>query len=160
MNDWRETLGRHVPDLELLRTSGETYLGPAAGTALVVFALVIVAFGRKAAVSASALAMLAGFAVANYRYPLFPWLPELRAAAGPWQWLPALLLLVQVDGVLGQSKGVPWWGGWRLQLGAGLIAALVVVPAKLPEEWPVHVQEKAWPLAAFTLLVAVGWAGS
>ena len=65
-----------------------------------------------------------------------------------------------MDGVLAQSKGVPWWGGWRLRLGVGLIAALIVVPAKLPDEWPIHVQEKAWPLAIFTLLVALGWAGS
>jgi hypothetical protein len=160
MNDWRESLSRHVPDFESLRTSGETYLGPAAAAALVIFALVILAFGRKAAVPASALAMLIGFGVANYRHPLFPWLPELRAGLGPWQWLPALLILVQVDGLLAQSKGVPWWGGWRLRLGAGLIAALIVVPAKLPDEWPVHVQEKAWPLAVFTLMVALGWAGS
>ena len=160
MTDWRETLSRHVPDFESLRTSGEIYLGPAAGAALVVFALGILAFGRKASVYASAVAVLVGFAVANYRYPLFPWIPELRREALPWQWLPALLLLVQIDGVLGQSQGVPWWGRWRLRLAAGFIAALLVVPAKLPDEWPVHVHERTWPLLVFTLMVALGWAGS
>jgi|RhiMethySRZTD1v2_1073278.scaffolds.fasta_scaffold177525_2 hypothetical protein len=160
MNDWRETFSRHVPDFESLRTSGETYLGPAAGAALVVFALGLLAFGRKASVPASALALLVGFAVANYRYPQFPWIPELRREALPWQWLPAMLVLVQIDGVLGQSQGVPWWGKWRLRLVTGFIAALLVVPANLPAEWPVHVHERTWPLAVFTLMVALGWVGS
>ena len=60
---------------------------PRPGRALVVFALVILMLGRRAALAAGALAMVAGFAVANYRYMLFPWWPEegeeLAVAAAP-----------------------------------------------------------------------------
>jgi hypothetical protein len=141
--------------------AGETYLGPAAGTGLVVFALVILVLGRRAALAAGSLAIVAGFAVANYLYPqpvkLFPWWPQGKG----WHWLPLLFLLAQFDGLFARVPTVPIWGGWRLRLVLGFIAALVIVPADLHKSWPLLVNAfpypfaaRAWALIAFTLFVA------
>ena len=111
----------------------------------------------------AALAMLVGFCCgATIATRCFPGcrICVVKAGLAPWDWLPYLLLLALIDGLLAQSKGVPWRGGWRLRLGVGLLAALLIVPAKLPDEWPIRVQEKAWSVAAFTLIVALGWGGS
>ncbi|HJZ89527.1 MAG TPA: hypothetical protein VKE40_01555, partial [Gemmataceae bacterium] len=162
-DEWYTTVLRHVPPPADLVEAGRKYLGPAAGSALIVFALVLLIFGRRSALPAGSLAMLVGFGVANYRYELFPWWPP----AGGRFWLPLLFLGAQVDGLLARSGGVPFWGRWRLRLGIGLLAALLLVPPDLHKawpsvwpQWPYLFQAKAWPLAAFTLVVAFGWAGS
>jgi hypothetical protein len=160
--EWRTTILRHTPPTEELIGAGQYALAPAAGTAVVVFALVLLAFGKRAALPAAALAMIAGFGVANYYRGVFPWWPT-----GPgWHWLPILFLLAQIDGLVGRA-GTPGWGRWRLRLGLGLLAALVLVPPDLHHKWPVVVADwpylfraRAWPLVAFTLAIALGWAGS
>ena len=160
-DNWKAVLERHLPPVQDLLKSGETYLGPAAGAALVVFALVIIIFGRKAAVPAGAWPCSSASAWRTIATPCFPGCRicvvrrPVALGLAPVPLAPAL-----IDGLLAQSKGVPWWGGWRLRLGVGLIAALIIVPAKLPDEWPIRVQEKAWSVAAFTLIVALGWGGS
>jgi hypothetical protein len=163
MNEWKATILRHVPPPEDLLRAGELYLGPAAGAGLAVFALVIIVLGRKAALAAGSLAMVAGVVVANYRYPLFPWWPEGKA----WHWLPVLFLLAQFDGLFARVPSVPKWGGWRLRLVLGVLAALIIVPRSIHADWPLYLdvfpypfRARAWPIVAFTLAVALGWAGS
>ena len=169
-SEWKATILRHTPPTADVLHRGELYLGPAAGVGVVVFALVILIFGRKAALAASSIAMVAGFAVANYRsaavnsgQPLFPWWPEGKG----WHWLPLLFLLAQFDGLFARVPSVPAWGGWRLRLVVGFLAALVIVPVSLHAKWPLVYDgmpypfaARAWPLIAFTLVVALGWAGS
>jgi hypothetical protein len=163
LSDLKATILRHVPPPEDTLHAGELYLGPAAGAALVVFALVMLILGRKAALAAGSLAMVAGFAVANYRHTLFPWWPEGKG----WHWLPLLFLLAQFDGLFARVPSVPLWGGWRLRLVIGFLTALIIVPHGLHRAWPVVVDiwpypfaARAFPLIAFMLVVAFGWAGS
>jgi hypothetical protein len=119
--------------------------------------------------------MIAAVGVANYLYPLLAWWPEpvvdpdrpLFPRIRGQEFLLLLFLLAQIDGVLARSDGVPSWGRWRLRLGLGLLTAVFVVPAGLhltwPQEyahWPYPFRAWAWPLIAFTLAVALGWAGS
>jgi len=175
LTEWREAAARHVPDFASLLTAGRESLGPAAGTGLLVFAVGLLVTRKKGAVPAAALAMIAAVGVANYLHPLLKWWPELdRDPDRPLfprfrgQYLLLFLfLLAQIDGVLARSDGVPGWGKWRLRLGLGLIAAIFLVPAGLhltwPQEyagWPYPFRAWAWSLTAFTLAVALGWAGS
>lgn len=162
-NEWKATILRHTPPPEETLKASEHYLGPAAGAGLVVFTLVIIILGRRAALAAGSLAIVAGFAVANYRNPLFPWWPQGKG----WHWLPLLFLLAQFDGLFARVPSVPKWGGWRLRLVVGFLAALLIVPADLHKSWPMLVDSfpypfaaRAWSLLAFTLFVALGWAGS
>lgn len=175
LTEWREAATRHVPDVGSLLTAGRESLGPAAGTALLVFAAGLLVTRKKGAVPAGAPAMIAAVGVANYLHPVLKWWPELdRDPDRPLfprfrgqHLLLFLFLLAQIDGVLARSDGVPGWGKWRLRLGLGLVAAIFLVPAGLhttwPQEyaqWPYPFRAWAWPLAAFTLAVALGWAGS
>ena len=162
-SEWKATILRHTPRPTDVLEAGELYLGPAAGVGAIVFALVILVLGRKAALAAGSLAMVAGLAVANYRHPLFPWWPQGKG----WHWLPLLFLLAQFDGLFARVPSVPKWGGWRLRLVVGFLAAIVIVPADLHKSWPLLVDAfpypfaaRAWALIAFTLFVALGWAGS
>jgi len=161
-SEWRATIFRHTPPTEELLGAGQYAIAPAAGSALVLFALALLILGKRVALPAAALAMVVGFGVANYFRRVFPWWPS----GASWHWLPLLFLLAQIDGLLGQS-GTPGWGRWRLRLGLGLVAALVLVPADLHHKWPAVMagwpypfHARAWPLVAFTLAVALGWAGS
>lgn len=163
LSEWKATILRHVPPPEDTLKAGELYLGPAAGAGLVVFALVILVLGRRAALAAGAIAVVSGFAVANYRHTLFPWWPEGKN----WQWLPFLFLLAQFDGLFARVPSVPRWGGWRLRLVVGLLAAIIIVPVGLHSDWlqyldmtPYPFRARVWPLLAFTVFVALSWAGS
>jgi hypothetical protein len=173
--EWREAASRHVPDFASLLASGKESLGPAAGTALVVFVAGLLVTRKRAPVPAAAVAMIAAVGVANYLHPLLSWWPELeRDPDRPLfprirgqHFLLLFFLLAQIDGVLAASPGVPGWGRWRLRLGLGLLAAVFLVPGGLhltwPQtyaEWPHPFRAWAWPLAAFSLTVALGWAGS
>jgi hypothetical protein len=160
--EWRTAALRHTPPTDELLAAGQYAIGPAAGSALLLFALALLILGKRAALPAAALAMVVGFGIANYYRNVFPWWP----AGAAWHWLPLLFLMAQVDGVLGQSC-TPGWGRWRLRLGLGLIAALVLVPPDLHQKWPALVASwpyplnaRVWPILAFTLAVALGWAGS
>jgi len=161
-SEWRAAALRHTPPTGELVAAGQYAIAPAAGGSLLVFALAILILGKRAALPAAALAMVVGFGIANYYRVVFPWWP----AGAAWHWLPLLFLMAQVDGVLGQS-GTPGWGRWRLRLGLGLIAALVLVPPDLHQKWPAlaaswpyPLNARVWPVLAFTLAVALGWAGS
>jgi hypothetical protein len=160
--EWRAAALRHTPPTDEFLAAGQYAIAPAAGAALLVFALALLILGKRAALPAAALAMVVGFGIANYYRNVFPWWPTGAA----WHWLPLLFLMAQVDGVLGQS-GTHGWGRWRLRLGLGLIAALVLVPPDLHQKWPALVASwpyplnaRVWPILAFTLAVALGWAGS
>ena len=154
----REALPRHVPPTSELMDSGLKVLGPAAGTALIVFALGLVLFGKRRAVPAAAIATLASFAVANYGHLvsprsfkiLYPYWPDV--SGGRWHWVPLLFLLAQVDGVFLRSPGTPCWGAWRLRIGLGALSALVLLPNELRDKW--------WAIPAFTATVAIGWHGA
>jgi hypothetical protein len=168
-DEWRAALSRHTPPTPELIEAGKFALGPAAGAALVVFGLILVVRGKQAALPAGALAMLAGVGLANYFRGVFPWWPDPRPQQAPigWQWIPLLFLMTQLDGILAGSPGIPRWGGWRLRLGVGLLAAVILVPGDLHQKWPQLLNEwpfvfraRAWPIVAFTLAVALGWAGS
>lgn len=169
LTEWREAVLRHTPPTDQLLESGRYALGPAFGAALAVFALGILTLGRRGALAAGAVAILAGFVAANYFRSSMPWLPD-RSDAGTyvgWKWLPVLLLAASFDGLFARTPTVPVWGGWRLRLGVGLLAALLVVPHDLHKDWPLllddwpfPVRARVWPLVAFTLAVALGWAGS
>jgi hypothetical protein len=177
-NEWRAAISRHTPEPEQLLHAGKETLGPAAAAALIVFALVILALGRRAALAAGSLAMIAGFVVANYRKaePLFPWWPKPLEdtisdppriiAPEAWKWIPLLFLVACFDGLFARVPSVPLWGGWRLRLGVGFMAAMLLVPMDLHKTWPVILDQTllframVWPLLAFTLTVALGWAGS
>jgi hypothetical protein len=170
LTEWRAAALRHIPDTKDLLGSGEYALGPAAGAALLVFGVGLLAFGKKAAVPAAALAMLAGLGTANYFRLVFdPWWPERRSEGGyvGSAWIPVLYLAALLNGVLATGSGVPRWGAWWLRISVGFVAALVLVPHDLYSTWPVLVDRspfpfraKVWPLAAFTLAVALGWAGT
>jgi hypothetical protein len=175
LTEWRETASRHVPDFNSLLTSGKESLGPAAGIALVVFAAGLLITRKRAAVPAAAIAMLTAVGVVNYLHQTLDWWPDLeRDPDRPLfprfhgrHFLLLFFLLAQIDGVLTASAGVPGWGRWRLRLGLGLLAAILLVPAGLHQTWPLEYAKWpypfkawAWPLAAFTLAVALGWAGS
>lgn len=175
LTEWREAASRHVPDFNSLLTSGKESLGPAAGIALVVFAAGLLVTRKRAAVQAAAVAMVMAVGVVNYLHPVLNWWPELYRDSGRKlfpriqnrEFLLLFFLLAQIDGILTSSEGVPNWGKWRLRLGLGLLAAVLLVPAGLHETWPLEYDKWpypfkawAWPLAAFTLAVALGWAGS
>ena len=175
LTEWREAALRHTPAPADLVAAGQQALGPAAGAALVVFGVGLLVFGKKAAVPAAAFAMLAAVAVANYFRDVFPWWPHLQADPDrplyprfvAWHWLPALLVLAQLDGILAHGSSIPKWGGWRLKLGLGVLAALVLVPPGLYATWPLlysgwpyPFRAQAWPILAFALFVGLGWAGS
>jgi hypothetical protein len=175
LTEWREAAARHMPDMKTMMASGQDSLGPAAGIGLVVFAVGLLVTRKQAPVAAAAIAMLAAIGVVNYLHPLLKWWPALerdpdRPLFSHFQgreFLLLLFLLAQLDGILTSSEGVPTWGKWRLRLGIGLLAAILLVPAGLhdtwPEKyasWPYPFKAWAWPLAAFTLAVALGWAGS
>jgi hypothetical protein len=119
--------------------------------------------------------MVAAVGVVNYLHQLLEWWPALeRDPDRPLfpryhgrHLLLMFFLLAQIDGVLTASDGVPAWGRWRLRLGLGLLAAVLLVPAGLHQAWPLEYAKWpypfkawAWPLAGFTLAVALGWAGS
>jgi hypothetical protein len=169
LDEWRATLARHTPPTELLTEAGKWAIGPAAGAALVVFAVTLLLLGRRAALFGGALALLAGVAFANYFRNVFPWWP-VRLHDGRyigWHWLPLLLLFAQFDGLFARVPTVPSWGGWRLRLGIGLVAALLLVPHDLHRTWPLVLDQwpypfraRVWPLLAFVLAVTLGWAGS
>lgn len=168
--EWRDAALRHVPDSKSLLDAGQHALGPAAGGALVVFVLGLTVFGKRAAVPAAALAMVAALGCANYWRLVFdPWWPERRAAGGyiGSDWIPYLYLAALLSGALAAGSGVPRWGAWWLRAAIGFLAALVLVPHDLHTTWPLLVERwpfpfraQAWPLAAFTLAVALGWGGS
>jgi hypothetical protein len=175
LNEWRAAASRHVPDINSLLASGKESLGPAAGVALAVFALGLLVTRKRSPVAAAALAMVAAVGVVNYLHQVLEWWPELeRDPDRPLfpryhgrHFLLLFFLLAQIDGILTASDGVPGWGRWRLRLGLGLLAAVLLVPAGLHQTWPLEyakwpypVKAWAWPLAAFTLAVALGWAGS
>jgi hypothetical protein len=170
LTEWREAAWRHIPDTKDLMGAGEYALGPAAAAALVVFGVGLLAFGKKAAVPAAALAMVAGFAVANYFRLVFdPWWPARRPEGGyvGSDWIPLLYLAALLNGVLAAGSGTGCWGAWWLRLSVGFLAALVLVPHDLHSTWPLVLHQtpfpfraKVWPLAAFTLAVALGWAGT
>lgn len=168
-DDWRAALSRHTPPTPELIEAGKLALGPAAGAALVVFGIVLIVRGKQAATLAGTLAMLAGVGVANYFRNVYPWWPDPRPGlpAIGWQWIPLLFVMAQVNGLLARSGGTPRWGGWSLRIGVGLIAALVLIPGDLYHKWPPLMSDwpyffrgRAWPIVAFTLAVALGWAGS
>jgi hypothetical protein len=121
--------------------------------------------------------MIAAVGVTRYLHPLpaLPWWPEVHRDTGRplfpriqgREFLLLFFLLAQLDGILTSSEGVPAWGRWRLRLGLGLLAAVLLVPVGLHEtwpekyaQWPYPFRAWAWPLAGFTLAVALGWAGS
>ena len=131
LTEWKAAVLRHTPPTDEFLAAGQYAMAPAAGAALVVFALALLLFGKRVAVPAAATALVVGFGLANYYRSVFPWWP----AGQPWHWIPLLFLLAQVDGVLGQS-GTPWWGRWRLRIGLGLLAALILVPPDLHHKWP------------------------
>jgi hypothetical protein len=169
LGEWRDAVLRHTPATPEVVDAGRYALGPAAGAALAVFAIVLLALGRRAGLAAGAVAMVAGLGVANYFRNVFPWWPEPRAELPPpgWHWVPLLFLLAQFDGLLARTPTVPVWGGWRLRLGIGFLAALLLVPNDLHKNWPLLVENgpfpfraQVWPILAFTLVVALGWAGS
>lgn len=175
LSEWRAAALRHTPATADLVAAGQQALGPAAGVALVVFGVGMLVFGKKAAVPAAAVAMLAAVAVANYFRGVFPWWPDLQADPDrplyprfvAWHWLPALLVLAQLDGILAHGSSIPKWAGWRLKLGLGVLAALVLVPPGLYQTWPLHYADwpfpfraQVWPILTFALFVALGWAGS
>jgi hypothetical protein len=175
LTEWREAASRHMPDLKTLMDAGRESLGPAAGIGLAVFALGLLVTRKRHPVAAAAVAMLVAVGVANYLHPVLKWWPELeRDPDRPLfprvhgrDYLFLFFLLAQLDGILTASAGVPGWGKWRLRLGLGLVAALLLVPPGLhadwPEKyagWPYPFKAWAWPLAGFTLAVALGWAGS
>src|SRR5688572_9935169 len=145
LSEWRAAALRHTPATADLVAAGQQALGPAAAAALLVFGIGLLVFGKKAAVPAAAFAMLAAVAVANYFRDVFPWWPHLQADPDqrrhwytPWHWLPALLVLAQLDGILAHGSSVSKWGGWRLKLGLGVLAALVLVPPGLYQTWALH----------------------
>jgi len=140
-----------------------------------VFAAGLLVTRKRAPVPAAAIAMLAAVGVVNYLHQTLDWWPDLerdpdRPLFPRFQLRHLLLLfflLAQIDGILTASPGVPGWGRWRLRLGLGLLAAVLLVPAGLHQTWPLEYAKWpypfkawAWPLAAFTLAVALGWAGS
>jgi hypothetical protein len=151
MSEWRAALERHMPPTQELRDAGEDMLGPAAAAALVVFALDLLSFGKKAAVPASSWAMLIAFGVANYFRHALQWLPDkpFQAPAPPWHWLPLMFLLFQHDGMFGATdRG---WFMWVRRVIVSGLAAWVFVPAAMRAEY--------WPLAAFAAVVLLGWVG-
>ncbi|HEX3149402.1 MAG TPA: hypothetical protein VHR66_15115 [Gemmataceae bacterium] len=178
LTEWRESASRHFPDLNTLMASGKEALGPAAGVAMVVFVVGLFVTRKRAPVAVAAVAMLAAVGVVNYLHPLLKWWPALeRDPDRPLfshfhgrEFLLLFFVLAQVDGILTSSEGVPTWGKWRLRLGLGLLAAILIVPAGLHDSWPIWPKDYAswphpfkawaWPLAGFTLAVALGWAGS
>ena len=175
LTEWREAALRHTPASNDLVTAGQQALGPSAGAALVVFAVGLLVFGKKAAVPAAALAVLAAVGVANYFRGAFEWWPDPQADPDrplfprlvAWHWLLILLVVAQLDGILAHGSTIPKWGSWRLKLGLGVLAALVIVPAGLFATWPLEYaswpfpfRAQVWPILAFTLVVALGWAGS
>src|SRR5687767_4090854 len=101
-SEWRAAVLRHTPPTEELLGAGQYAIAPAAGAALVAFALVLLIFGKRAALPGAALGMVAGVATANYFRDVFPWWPEGQR----WHWVPLLFLLASVDGLLGRA-GTP-----------------------------------------------------
>lgn len=175
LTEWREAAARHLPDAKTMMAAGQESLGPAAGIALLVFAAGLLVTRKRAPVPVAAVAMLVAVGVVNYLHPVLRWWPELYRDTGRplfpriqgREFLLLFFLLAQIDGILTSSQTVPTWGKWRLRLGLGLLAAVLLVPAGLHEtwpqkyaEWPYPFKAWAWPLAAFTLAVALGWAGS
>jgi hypothetical protein len=170
LTEWKAAAMRHTPDSADLLESGKHAMGPSAGAALVVFALGLLIFGKKSAVLSGALAMIAGFVAANYfRHMFDPWWPDRRANGGyiGSDWLPGLYGATLLTGASISGQGMPKWGIWWLRIGMGLLAALILVPPDLHDTWPLLInrppfafQSKYWPLAAFAMAVALGWAGS
>jgi hypothetical protein len=175
LTEWREAASRHMPDFASLMSAGKESLGPAAGTALLVFAVGLLVTRKRAPVAVAAFAMVAAVGVANYLHEVLRWWPDLerdpdRPLFPRFQgrhFLLLFFLLAQLDGILTASPTVPGWGKWRLRLGLGLLAAILIVPGGLHQSWPLEYakwphpfQAWAWPLAGFTLAVALGWAGS
>ena len=83
LTEWREAASRHLPDFKTLMAAGQDSLGPAAGTALAVFAVGLLVTRKRAPVAAAALAMLAAVGVANYFHPVVNWWPGARSRPGP-----------------------------------------------------------------------------
>src|SRR5262245_65033813 len=82
LTEWREAAGRHLPDFKSLTAAGQDSLGPAAGVALLVFAVGLLVTRKRAPVPAAALAVLAAVGVANYLHPVLKWWPELYRDTG------------------------------------------------------------------------------
>jgi hypothetical protein len=148
MEQLRQAALRHIPDLAQHPDILSQLLIPAAIGALITFAILLLIFGDRVAVLAAALATVVAFVWVNYKRPIFDnWGPELVGLA----FIPILCLIAQIDGLLTRNEGVPWWGKWRLRIGVGLLAALLL----LPKEW----QEKWWPIAAYAAAIAISWGG-
>ena len=139
---------RHFPPITELMDAGKNALLPAAIGALLVLAILLLIFGERVAVFGSAFAMVVGFGLANYFRHVFDWWPKSLGLAC----VPFLFLVAQIHALLVRSEGVPLWGKWWLRLAIGALAAFML----LPHEW----QEKGWPIAAFTLGIALAWAGT
>jgi len=177
LDEWKAAFLRHTPPTDLMLDAGRKALGPAAGTAVVLFGLVLLLLGKRSALFAGSLAMLAAFGVANYYREVFYWWPidrpdlmsDTPSLLSPpsWHWISLLFLATQFFGLLARVPSVPLWGGWGLRFGIGFLAALVLVPpgfhTQLPEyyaSWPFPLQAKVWPILIFGLAIALGWAGT
>jgi hypothetical protein len=152
LEEWRAALLRHTPPQAELVDAGEFLLGPAAIVAFAIFESNLAIYGKKAAVQASAWAMLVAFGVANYLRGPLPWLPDrpFQAPAEPWHWLVLLFVLFQHDGTFGSVGRT--WRSWGRRLAVCGLAAWVFVPQEA--------YAKLWPLAVFGALIFIGWVGS
>jgi hypothetical protein len=152
LDEWQAALLRHIPPMQELKDAGKFLLGPAAAVALVVYALDLLSFGKKAAVPATSWAMLIAFGVANYLSGALPWLPDkpFQQPAPAWHWLTLLFLLAQHVSMFG-SEGRLWPICLTRLFVVGL-TAWVVVPNDMQAKW--------WPLLAFGAIAILGWLGS
>jgi hypothetical protein len=144
------------PLSEVLNAIFQKFL-PAAGTAAMVYATVVLLFGSRPRMIGAWLAMALAWGVVNmnFNYPLrlLEWQPWAEGGK-PIDWLPWVAMAAMTVGVFSDAA-LPWF--LRLILFAGLAgaSAWLLVPESVDSSTGVVVREKDWPM----LLAAAAVAG-
>ncbi|HEY2786097.1 MAG TPA: hypothetical protein VGJ05_14105 [Fimbriiglobus sp.] len=116
---------------------------PPAGAAAVVLGVALVAFGRKAAPVASAVAFVAALAVALYAKPVVPWIPNLLKRV---EWIPVLAAGGALAGMFGRCSGFAWQTVlWTTVVALGIAK---VCPGK-------YLQDPWWAVPSGAMLVSL-----
>ena len=131
---------------------------PAAGAAAFTCALVL-AIDRRLGALASALAILAGLAYANWVELRLPWNPDpAKSVSVAWEWLPRAVVLLVAVGLGSRWLGLalnrwPWLAilaVWLPRLAATIPVAFWLVPERVREPEP-------WLLPAFASIAFLDW---
>jgi hypothetical protein len=133
-----------LPPAKLVQEAALQAVLPPFVAAAAALGLIVLVFGRRAAVAGSAVAVAAGWAAGNYFRGTVAWTPDERTA-----WIPVVAVLAAAAGTVVRRLPTVGWALWAAVLAVGVVRLLPA--AALKEPW--------WAVPAFVLLTAAVGAG-